>query len=64
MDNKLFYKSKTFWTSLVGFVVTTLTAFLPLEYKEIIMSAEVLLMSVLTMVFRWNGSPQALGFKR
>ena len=62
MDTKLFWKSKLFWTPLIGFLVTTLTAVIPMEYKEIIMAGEGLIIAILTIVFRWN-TEQKLGWR-
>ena len=64
MGNKLFWKSKTFWTQLLGFIVITLTAVIPNEYKEILLSGEALVMAILTMVFRWGGETQPLGIRK
>ena len=54
MDSKIFYKSKIFWTAFLGFLVTVGTTFAPVDYKDIILSFEGLIIATLTIFFRWN----------
>jgi len=59
---KAFWKSKQFWTQVFGFLAATLTAVLPVEYKEVLMSGIALATAILTIAFRWNSEVVPLGF--
>jgi len=50
----VFYKSKTFWTQILGSLVVIVTAIVPMDYKPVVMAAQVLVMAILTVVFRWT----------
>lgn len=60
--SKEFWKSKIFWTQLLGFVSATLVAVLPIDYKPIIETGVVFLTSILTIAFRWTQPENPLGF--
>ena len=62
--NKLFWKSRTFWTQLLGFISATLVAVLPIDYKPVLEAGIIFLMSILTIAFRWTGNEKPLGFRK
>jgi hypothetical protein len=51
---KIWYKSKVIWLSFIGFLTVVATTQLPVEYKEIIIAFESLIISTLTVYFRWG----------
>jgi uncharacterized membrane protein YgaE (UPF0421/DUF939 family) len=63
MTNKEFWKSKVFWTQLLGFLSATLAAVIPTEYNAILTTAIALITAILTVAFRW-GSDTPLGWKK
>lgn len=49
--NKEFWKSKTFWTALLGFIALVVNGAFGFAIPEVVIGA---IMAVLTIIFRWQ----------
>jgi len=49
--DKLFFKSKTFWTSILGFAAVITNGAFGFEVPEVVIAG---ITAVLTVIFRWT----------